>query len=172
MTEAMFSKLIEHVIWLETAGDKAGGYTDDPQDPGGETRWGISKRYNPDLDIKNLTKAQAIERYYQKYWLAQFADKLPPMIAATYFDCSVNPGEGWARRALQEAINVHGGRLKVDGAIGPLTIAAARKANPFHVAEELAAQRALYYTSRLNFRRYGKGWMRRCFQTHTLSVTE
>ena len=46
-----------------------GGYVDDPDDNGGETNFGISKRAYPRVDIKNLTRKQAIKIYYQDYWI-------------------------------------------------------------------------------------------------------
>ena len=49
----IISKVLEH----------EGGYVNDPKDLGGETNFGITKRWYPDLDIKNLTKEDAIEIY-------------------------------------------------------------------------------------------------------------
>ena len=43
-------------------------YTNDVDDPGGETKYGISKRYNPDIDVKNLTLDQAIAIAKTRYW--------------------------------------------------------------------------------------------------------
>ena len=40
----------------------------DPDDPGGLTKWGISKRAHPDEDIANLTLDDAIRIYQDKYW--------------------------------------------------------------------------------------------------------
>ena len=57
-----------------------GGYVNDPSDPGGETKYGISKRAFPDLDIKNLTEEQAILIYYDEYWLDAKVDKYAPML--------------------------------------------------------------------------------------------
>ena len=45
-----FNKIIEKVLEHE------GGYVNDPTDLGGETKYGITKRFYPDVDIKNLTK--------------------------------------------------------------------------------------------------------------------
>lgn len=45
------------------------GYVYNPIDKGGETNYGISKRWYPNLDIKNLTVTQASKIYYQDYWL-------------------------------------------------------------------------------------------------------
>lgn len=71
-----------------------GGYTDNPDDPGGETNFGISKRYHPDVDIKNLTKEQATAIYKEEYWEAMGCDDLPYPMDMVVFDSAVNPGQG------------------------------------------------------------------------------
>ncbi len=76
-----------------------GGYVNDPKDPGGETKFGISKRAFPALDIKNLTKQQAAIIYYQRYWLF-VADKLEWPLNLVMFDCAVNQGTRKAREFL------------------------------------------------------------------------
>ena len=45
-----------------------GGYVDNPADPGGRTQWGISQRSYPNLDIKSLTRDQAIALYERDFW--------------------------------------------------------------------------------------------------------
>jgi hypothetical protein len=69
-----------------------GGYVNDPDDPGGETKYGISKRAYPDIDIKNLTKAQAKSIYHQDYWIPAGCDKLPWPLCLVVFDTAVNMG--------------------------------------------------------------------------------
>ena len=59
----LFDKAMNFVGLME------GGYVNDPIDKGGETKYGISKRSYPNLDIKNLTKEQAREIYYKDFWL-------------------------------------------------------------------------------------------------------
>ena len=80
-----------------------GGYSFDPNDPGGETNFGISKRYHPDLDIKNLTEEQAEEIYLKEYWHPMNCDQYAN---ASYrwivFDCSVNPGIGHAKQFIAQ----------------------------------------------------------------------
>ena len=71
-----------------------GGYVNDPVDPGGETKYGISKKSYPDIDIKNLTKEQAKAIYYQDYWMESGCDSMPPKTAVAVFDSSVNVGVG------------------------------------------------------------------------------
>lgn len=70
---------------------KEGGYSNDPDDPGGETNFGISKRYHPDVDIKNLTATDAAKIYFSEYWMA-LADALPFPMDVVAMDMSVNPG--------------------------------------------------------------------------------
>jgi len=62
---------VPHVLKRE------GGYVDDPTDRGGETKYGISKRSYPQLDIKNLTLEQALEIYRKDYWKPSRVEKLP-----------------------------------------------------------------------------------------------
>ena len=57
-----FDDIIEVVLHHE------GGYVHDPKDLGGETNFGIAGRFYPDVDIKNLTKSDAINIYYNEYW--------------------------------------------------------------------------------------------------------
>src|SRR5271166_7021852 len=98
---------------------REGGYSNDPDDPGGETNFGISKRYHPDVDIKNLTVEGAQQIYWTDYWLKASCDKLPPDVAFVLFDYAVLPGIGSASKALQNLVKV-----KADGEIGPATLAA------------------------------------------------
>ena len=48
--------------------DSEGGLTDNPKDPGGLTKFGISQRSYPDIDIRNLTLDQAKAIYLRDFW--------------------------------------------------------------------------------------------------------
>lgn len=91
-------KAFQFVLRWE-GGDK---YTNDPNDPGGETKYGISKRSHPDLDIKNLTPEQALEIYLEKYWFPSGADDLDYPMCLLVFDtaflCGVGRAVSWLRR--------------------------------------------------------------------------
>ncbi len=102
-----------------------GGYVNDPQDAGGETKYGISKRAYPDVDIKNLTIEKAKNIYYQNYWLKSYADKLPLDVRYIHFDTAINCGLNRAAKILQESI----GDIAVDGLIGSQTLSNAAKTN-------------------------------------------
>lgn len=68
-----------------------GGHSNDPRDPGGETQYGISKRYHPNIDIKNLTLDGAKEIYLKEYWLPAGCDATPYPMDICLFDSQVNP---------------------------------------------------------------------------------
>jgi hypothetical protein len=89
----MFEKIMRFIIQAEVGRHWAtGGYTNDPVDAGGETKWGISKRANPTVDIKNLTLEAAMEIYKQKYWNPEW-EKLGFPLAACMLDTNINGGD-------------------------------------------------------------------------------
>lgn len=102
-----------------------GGYSNDLDDPGGETNWGIAKRYHPDVDIKNLTRDGAIALYWDEDWRPMRLDELrDPRIAGKILDTVVNQDRRIAPGALQGALILLGQNLTLDYKIGPATIAA------------------------------------------------
>lgn len=82
---------------------REGGYVNDPDDPGGETKWGISKRYHPDEDIKNLTPERAAEIYYEKYWVPSGACNLDPPLCTVVFDTAVLLGVNRAKEFFEQS---------------------------------------------------------------------
>lgn len=88
-------------IW-EWGNRKDGGYTNDPVDPGGETKWGISKRAYPDIDIKSLTKEEALLIYEKDYWNKIVKEGMSKQMAIACFDSAVNCGVGRTRSWLDE----------------------------------------------------------------------
>lgn len=86
-----FNTCVEFILSSE------GGYVNDPSDPGGETKFGISKRAYPNVDIKNLTVDGAKAIYKKDYWDAINGDCLDPDMACAAFDTAVNMGVGRAR---------------------------------------------------------------------------
>ncbi len=96
--------------------DEEGGYSNDPDDPGGETKWGIDKASYPNVDIKNLTVEGAKAIYWRDWWSPLLDHGVPPKTLAKLFDVSVNIGKGPAYKFLQRAIFT-----TADGQLGPLT---------------------------------------------------
>ena len=74
-----------------------GGYVNDPDDPGGETKYGISKRAYPQEDIKNLTRERAEFLYKRDYWDPLDLDKYPQDMAIVLFNVAVNMGKERAK---------------------------------------------------------------------------
>jgi hypothetical protein len=90
-----FDKIIRHLLEFE------GGYVNDPDDPGGETKYGISKSAWPKEDIKNLTVERASEIYRVSYWNAIKGDELPDKIDFCVMNAAVNSGVGTALKILK-----------------------------------------------------------------------
>ena len=150
-----FDDIIEVVLHHE------GGYVNDPDDPGGETNFGIAKRSHPDVDIKNLTKDDAKEIYYQDYWIKNRVTQMPEDLKHIYFDMCVNQGRGRAVKILQRAANAKGADLKVDGGLGPKTIGSLKNVE----LERVRAYRIKYYadlvTRKPDLEKFYFGWFRR-----------
>lgn len=160
--KSSYKKALDIVLGFE------GGYVDDPDDPGGETKYGISRRSYPDLDIKALTHQKAEEIYRADYWDKCKCGELPCGVDLVVFDAAVNQGPGFACRALQQAAGV-----TADGIVGPKTLAAvdlAKSALIMYLICEVAALRGERYGMTKNFDRYGHGWMRRLMQITALAV--
>ncbi len=79
-----------------------GEYSFDKEDPGGETKFGISKRAYPDIDIKSLTRAEAEVIYKRDYWDKAGCESMEPKLAIAVFDSAVNCGVGRVRSWLSE----------------------------------------------------------------------
>ncbi len=141
-----FEKLISH----------EGGYVNHSNDPGGETKFGISKRAYPQVDIKNLTLDGAKAIYKSDYWDRAQCDKLPPSVAYLLFDSAVNSGIGQAIRFLQRAVGVAD-----DGALGPMTLAAVQRMDAEGLGAKFLGQRLDFMTKLTTWDTFGKGWARR-----------
>ena len=105
-----FDEIIEVTLHHE------GGYVHDPKDLGGETNFGIAKRFYPDVDIKNLTEEKATDIYRADYWDKNRVEELPEQLRHVFFDMCVNQGYGTAVKILQRACNAKGADIAVDGA--------------------------------------------------------
>ena len=138
--------------------DHEGGYTNDPQDPGGETKYGISKRSYPGEDIANLTLDRAKQLYQRDFWGPSGCDAVPDKLKYEMFDMGVNTGPKEAVRVLQRALGA-----VVDGDFGPNTVLRATSCDPQWLLRRVQAFRIRYYTGlpREEFEHDGAGWMNR-----------
>ena len=151
----MFDKIIEEVLKHE------GGYVNDPDDAGGETNYGIAKKFNPDFDIKNLTKDGAKEIYYNKYWIPCKADKVPDKLKHIYFDMVVNFGKRGAVKVLQQAAVAKGHNIEVDGGIGPNTLNAIKNVEVDRVRAYRVLKFAKIVLNKESQEKFWLGWFRR-----------
>ena len=142
--------------------------TDDPDDHGGLTIYGISKNAYPDEDIVNLTIDRAIELYKQDYWDKCRCDDLPEGVDIFVFDMSVNHGVYRASKTLQYAVGA-----TQDGIIGSKTVAATNNLHPRDVIEKLAAGRSYHYMKAVtkgNNIKFAKGWANRLMNVKRAAV--
>jgi lysozyme family protein len=152
-----FEAAVEKVLAHE------GGYVNDPDDPGGETNFGISKRTYPNFHIRSLTRDQAKEIYYRDWWqFYGYGMIANDAIAAKVFDLAVNMGASRAHKLLQKAVNkTSPSGLAVDGKLGMLSLAAIND-HPYaeHLLDALKLTAVEYYLG-LNKSKYLAGWVRR-----------
>jgi lysozyme family protein len=158
----LFDQAIEVVL-----GHEGDTYSNHPNDRGGATKFGISQRYNPDVNVRELTRAQAIEIYWERYWQGRGYERLPDPVAIKVFDLAVNLGERTAVRCLQRALRACGVPVKIDGLLGPQTCGAARSAEVGTLVAALRSEAAGEY--RLRVARDGgqavfqNGWLNRAY---------
>lgn len=169
--QVQFDKSIAFTLAQEVGSDPNGGYTNDPDDPGGETKWGISKRAYPNLDIKNLTREAAIAIYRKDYWDAAQCYRWEWPLSLAYFDTAVNAGAGRAARCLQQAA-----RVPVDGLIGAGTMSAVAKqsltpADTLALTIRFIKARKDFYLG-LAKARFISGWLNRLFDLTAAVVKE
>ena len=151
-----FNEIIEKVLEHE------GGYVNDPNDRGGETNFGITKKFYPDVDIKNLTKEQAKHIYHTDYWRRGKCDEIPSRLRHIYFDMLVNFGKRGAVKVLQKAANAKNkDKIDVDGGLGPATLKAIQNLE----LERVRAYRVLRFANLVikkpEQERFWFGWFRR-----------
>lgn len=179
--EARVRAMAEEIVARE------GGYVNDPDDPGGATKHGVTihtlRRLGLDLDgngrvdhrdVGRVTQAQAIKIFLKHYYHAPRISALPEVLHPSVFDMYVNSGAN-AVRILQRLLREMGESVAVDGIIGPQTEAASRAAfakAPDHLADAYGIARRNYYFDladrRPASRKYARsrnggkgGWIRR-----------
>lgn len=146
--------------------DIEGGYSNRPDDLGGETNYGISKRQYPNLDIKNLTSLKAADIYYTDYWrkfrLNEIGD---PEVARILLLAFVNLRPESIGLCVQKAINKLGGNIQLDGIVGSETINMINKLSPRRVADNLRLELVKFYLGRVMLNKTQivnlAGWIRR-----------
>ena len=158
---------------LETILHHEGGYVNHPQDPGGETNLGVTKRvyqeHGGTKDMKDLLVEDVAPIYKKGYWDKMKGDDLPGGLDLCVFDFGVNAGPGRAAKFLQQMIGT-----TVDGGIGPNTLAKleeyVRENGEHESVKKYQEMRQKYYEGLSTFSTFGKGWTRRVEETTKLAL--
>jgi len=148
---ADFAQAIEYVLANE------GGIVNDANDPGGLTNFGLSQRSYPALDLRSITRDDAIAIYRRDYW--KFEEVQSQRVATKILDAYVNMEHGGIR-CLQLALNIN-----ADGAWGPDTLAHVNAANEDSLMNEFKARLAKFYCDEVIANPHMSndllGWLRR-----------
>ena len=155
---------------------REGGFVNDPDDPGGATKYGVTlatlrglgRDVNRDgrvdvTDVQALTRDDARAIFIEHYFRKPRLDQLPEVLHATVFDMQVNAGAN-AVRILQRLVARMGFACADDGAVGPKTVAAALaacKAAPAHIADAYGIARRNYYYALADARPASRKYARR-----------
>ena len=164
-----FDKCLQLVLKHE------GGYVNHPNDPGGMTNYGVTKKVYEkylgkevtETDMKDMSLEHVGEIYKKKYWDKVRGDDLPSGLDWAVFDFAVNAGVSRAAKVLQGFI-----ATSVDGVIGSGTLKAIDNypTSLKGVIEVYTAQRSSFYRSLKNYDTFGKGWDRRCYETRVTAI--
>ena len=141
-----FKKLIGH----------EGGYVNHPDDPGGETKFGITKRTYPLENIKGMTLERAKALYLQDYWGPAGCDAVPDGIKFDLFDMAVNSGAVTAIKTLQRAVDA-----TPDGILGPKTLQAINSMPAPRLVARLNGHRLDLMADLKTWPVFGRGWAKR-----------
>lgn len=137
-----------------------GGYANHPNDPGGETMWGITARVARQAGyhgaMRDLPRETAKTIARNQYWDKVRAEELPLGVRFDVFDTGYNSGTTTAVKILQRAVSVTD-----DGVFGPSTMAAVLAAKSYKLSMLFNSERLLYLTSLPTWGAFGKGWARR-----------
>lgn len=144
-----------------------GGYSNNPKDPGGPTKYGIThktlaahrgEKSVTAEQVKALGLAEATEIYRKSYWIQSGGDLLPVGIDYMVFDTGVNSGPSKAVKMLQGVVGV-----TADGVIGARTVDAVKRYQGGYAGliKAYSAARLKFMRSLTTWGEFGKGWTKR-----------
>jgi len=154
-----------------------GGFVNHPNDPGGMTNNGITKKVydaymekvTTEQEMRDMPENHVAEIYRRQYWDRVNADSLASGLDLSVFDWAVNSGCGRAVKALQKCVGV-----KQDGGLGPITLKSVNEHDAEELIEMMSVERETFYRKLKTFEHFGKGWLRRNKETrsHALANLE
>lgn len=163
MTE---DELFDHIINVILSNE--GEYSNNSNDEGGITKFGISSRSYPDVDIANLTKVEAKNIYKRDFWNKYLYKNINnPEVAIKFFDLAVNMGHYWACILVQRALRASGKNVVEDGNFGPKTLNAINNVDSTDLLAALKSEAAGYYRTLAAIdeqdKVFLKGWLNRAY---------
>ncbi len=153
-----FKGSLKHVLVHE------GGWADHPRDPGGATMKGVTlatyrRHFGADKskdNLRNITDEELEQIYRSGYWSKCHCEELPKGLDYAVFDAAVNSGPGRSAKWLQAAVGA-----KVDGDIGPKTLAKVKENDAIHATDIMCDRRLNFLRNLSTWSAFGKGWTRR-----------
>ena len=157
-----FDKCLEMLLSHE------GGFVNHPEDPGGITNLGVTKKVydewtgseSTEQEMRDLTPEDVAPIYKKNYWDRVKGDSLPSGLDWACFDWAVNSGSGRPAKAVQRAVGA-----TQDGAIGPQTLGLIMEKDPEEIINYVYGVRQYFYKSLKTFETFGRGWTRRNKET-------
>tara|TARA_B100001059_G_scaffold89524_1_gene88079 strand:+ start:163 stop:672 length:510 start_codon:yes stop_codon:yes gene_type:complete len=157
-----FDKCLEMLLSHE------GGFVNHPEDPGGITNLGVTKKVydewtgneSTEQEMRDLTPEDVAPIYKKNYWDRVKGDSLPSGLDWACFDWAVNSGSGRPAKAVQRAVGA-----TQDGAIGPQTLGLIMEKDPEEIINYVYGVRQDFYKSLKTFETFGRGWTRRNKET-------
>lgn len=139
-----------------------GGYGDNPNDPGGPTKYGITiydarlywKKSATLADVKNMPKSVAQDIYRHKYWDALDCDALPSGLDYTVFDYGVNSGIGRAGRVLRQVLGLPTDDYRVTAAV----VTAIKERDAADLIRQINGERLKFLEGLTTWEHFGRGW--------------
>ena len=141
-----------------------GGFVNHPDDPGGMTNLGVTKRVwqeytgheADEKEMRSLTPEKVAPLYEQRYWRPTYCEVLPRGLDLLVYSMAVNGGPGRAVKLLQQSIG-----CIPDGVVGPRTMELIKSSNVAELIAKYSDTRRSYYRSLKTFPVFGKGWLNR-----------
>lgn len=141
-----------------------GGYVNHPDDPGGMTNLGVTKRTweewvgreSNEKEMRSLTKEMVAPLYKRRFWDACRCDELPKGLDYLVFDFAVNAGPGRSIKTLQSAVGA-----TPDGGFGPKTMECVTACDKDSLVDKFSDAKLSFYQSLPTFPTFGKGWTNR-----------
>lgn len=139
-----------------------------PKDPGGLTKWGISSKAYPDVDIENLDLSKArklIKNDYAKPIMFYEVCMINPRLSFYFLDFAIHSGPRQATKTLQGML-----QTKADGFMGPNTIKEIKKENHSNFPQRYLAKRLVFLSKTKVFSSFQEGFINRVMHLSKVDI--